>query len=168
MAATYTPIATQTLTNSSTITVSFTSIPSTYTDLVLIVSAKVTTAGANNYGIQFNSDTGTNYSRTLLNGSGTSASSSRNSNQNYVTMGVVANSGQAESIQITQIMNYANTTTYKTALNRCAWVEGTQAVVGLWRSTSAINRIDIFLEQTYGTNYFTSGATFTLYGIKAA
>jgi hypothetical protein len=63
------------------------------------------------------------------------------------------------------IMNYANTTTYKTAISRlddAANYVGTS--VGLWRSTSAINSVTILA----GTGNIPSGAMFTLYGIAAA
>jgi hypothetical protein len=60
-------------------------------------------------------------------------------------------------------MNYSNSTTYKTILGRSnAATSGTSAAVGLWRSTSAINSIEI------GTVSFTAGSTFSLYGIAAA
>ena len=65
-------------------------------------------------------------------------------------------------------MNYSNTTTNKTVLARGnnasdASYPGTEAFVGLWRSTAAINRID------FSSNSKTWNAgTFTLYGIKAA
>ena len=63
-------------------------------------------------------------------------------------------------------MNYANTTTNKTVLlrnNNTAF--GTEAQVGLWRSTSAINTIKLYLDRA---EYYVVGSTFTLYGIKAA
>jgi hypothetical protein len=66
-------------------------------------------------------------------------------------------------------MNYSNATTYKTWLSRnnrasASNAPGTEALVGLWRSTSAITELVIGLT---GGN-FDTGSTFTLYGIKAA
>ena len=64
-----------------------------------------------------------------------------------------------------QIMNYSNTTTYKTALSRSNNANtGTDAIVGLWRSTAAINSIVVLISG----NQFATGSTFTLYGIKSA
>jgi hypothetical protein len=65
-------------------------------------------------------------------------------------------------------MNYSNTTTYKTALNRSNQAAGgVDATVGLWRSTAAIDTIR-FYANTNGSQNFLTGSTFTLYGIAAA
>jgi hypothetical protein len=64
-------------------------------------------------------------------------------------------------------MNYANTTTYKTVLARSNVTDfRVAAIVGLWRSTSAINTIQ--LRSDNSSYNFTTGSTFTLYGISAA
>jgi hypothetical protein len=66
-------------------------------------------------------------------------------------------------------MNYSNSTTYKTVLGRSNRASSdTAADVGLWRSTSAITRIDLAMGGSFPTNNFASGSTFTLYGIAAA
>jgi len=62
-------------------------------------------------------------------------------------------------------MNYSNTTTYKTGLVRAnSAASGTDAIVGLWRSTAAITSI----VATHDTAQFATGSTFTLYGIASA
>jgi hypothetical protein len=166
MPSTYTPIATTAL-GSTASSYTFSSIPSTYTDLVLISNAATTVANKD-LAIQFNSDTGSNYSRTVLFGDGSSAGSARATSQAQIfldywgwtttTLGTQTN--------IAQIMNYANTTTNKTVLARSnTSSSGVDAVVGLWRSTAAINSITI-IATTSGV--FSTGSTFTLYGIKAA
>ena len=74
---------------------------------------------------------------------------------------------------IVQINNYANTSVYKTALirgnsiNPSTSASNATTLVGLWRSTAAINSITIYSEGG-GSYYIASGSTFTLYGIKAA
>ena len=62
-------------------------------------------------------------------------------------------------------MNYSNTSTYKTVIGKdnAASIE-TDAYVGLWRSTAAINTIKISI----GSSTFIAGSTFTLYGISCA
>ena len=164
MATTYEPIATANGTGSSG-QISFSSIPSTYTDLVLIANAQ-STSGARQMYLTFNSDTGSNYSRTILFGTGSSAGSARNSNtlQTYLDYyGIVE--ATSPCIHISNIMNYSNTTTYKTMLTRANdSASGVDAICHLWRSTAAINRIDIYLDAVS----FATGSTFTLYGIKAA
>lgn len=163
MAATYEPISTQTLA-SAVATVTFSSIPATYTDLVLVASATNATAGVDSFEIQFNGDTATNYSYTLLSGNGATATSSRGSSSAFIISGLSISGEQY--VNIAHIFNYANTTTYKTVLSRgnvtSSLVRGN---VGIWRSTSAITS---FLLKNDGGQNFAIGSMFTLYGIKAA
>jgi len=162
--STYTPIATQTL-GSATASVTFSSISSIYTDLVLVCNHRgVSGSSGNGLYVTLNSDVGANYSDTGLTGNGSSASSARDSSLTayYVGAGSIATEYTNTNINF---MNYANTTTYKTMLARTndALLQ-TRANVGLWRNTSAINSI---LVSYYGYN-FDAGCTFSLYGIKAA
>lgn len=166
MPSTYTPIATTTL-GSNVASYTFSSIPATYTDLVLIAFSKTTITGDNLF-LEFNSDTAGNYSSTYLYGNGSSASSGRGSNQSGGLLVGTADSAQFITI-ITHIMNYSNTTTYKSALSRTNDTAGLYPAVGaragLWRSTSAISNIKIFVPNS---GNLTTNSTFTLYGIKAA
>ncbi len=158
--STYTPIASQTL-SSAAASVTFSGIPQTYTDLVLVV-AGTNASGLSGNGIRFNSDTSSNYSSTNLDGNGSSASSARHTNQTYIRAGI---SFTSQSISIINIQNYANTTTNKTVLARGGAAESyVRADVGLWRSTSAINSIFYFVDS--GAN-FGAGTTFNLYGIAS-
>lgn len=165
--ATYTPIATQTISGSSVASVTFSSIPSTYTDLILVAQLK-TASTAGDLVMQFNSDTGTNYSRTVLYGTGSAAGSSRESSVAQITIDNYGTPSSTEAaMDIIQIMNYANTTTYKTVLARANKAgSGVDATVGLWRSTSAIN--SILLKVITNTVNIAVDSTFTLYGIVAA
>ena len=164
MPRTYEPIASQTL-SSAVADVTFTSIPGTYTDLVLVTNIG-TTSGTGNIQLQVNSDTGSNYSTTWLLGSGSAASSSRVSND---TQGVyigefsaTANLGQPS---IVQIMSYANTNVNKTVLSSsCVASSWVTRQVGLWRSTAAITSVSV----RAGGFTFQQGGTFSLYGVKAA
>jgi hypothetical protein len=160
MASTYTPIATTTL-GSAAASYTFSSIPGTYTDLILIASGTVATDGAIRF--QFNGDTSTNYSSTLLYGNGTIVNSVRGSNE---TTGGGGRLGTVVSASILQFMNYSNTTTYKTVISRGGSQNAiVSALVSLWRSSAAITSILLKPEST--TN-FDAGTTFTLYGIAAA
>jgi hypothetical protein len=173
MPITYEPIATTTL-GGAAATVTFSSIPGTYTDLVLVAVARTDRADYDDImGIQFNSDTATNYSTTILNGDGTTATSTRQTSVAYITSRVGAASATAGvwTPVIFSIQNYSNATTNKTALSRFNEPTsggadyGVGATVGLWRSTAAIT--SIVLKPIVGTNLI-SGSTFTLYGIKSA
>jgi hypothetical protein len=161
---TYEAIATQTL-GSNAASVTFSSIPATYTDLILICSTKDTRAnsGADDFALQFNNDTGTNYSMTYLNGDGSTATSNRNSNSNAI-YGIEPGLNDTYGTLIYQIQNYSNTTTYKTALIRFNVVNAAlRATVGMWRSTAAISTVKVI-----GESGIASGSTFSLYGIKSA
>jgi hypothetical protein len=156
MTLTYEKIASTTITN-GTSTITFSSIPSTYTDLVL-VHIGTSQSGAPGLDLRFNNDSGSNYSRTFIYGDGTGTASGRNTSATAYQPSSVY---EAQTPIIFQINNYSNSTTNKTILSRTSASTGlVVANVGLYRSTSAINRIDL-LGMTW------SGGTVTLYGIKA-
>jgi hypothetical protein len=168
MPKTYEPIATQTL-GSTTTTVTFSSIPATYTDLIFVGNFN-TTAGAPAFKFFLGTgsiDTTTSYSNTQLIGDGSSVSSSRASNQGWFNAGYVGSTSVCN--EIIHIMNYANTTTYKSVLlNFRTGAGASQSVaqgVGFWRKTTAINTVQF---TTTSSELFAIGSTFTLYGIKAA
>ena len=172
MASTYTLISSNTL-SSSAASVTFSSIPSTYTDLVLRVSARSDNGGSSyDYcNLVFNSDTAANYSETWIRGNGSTAASSR-STGDIALFGIFAadgNTATANTFGNTEfyIPNYTSTANRPvgqfgvTETNATAALMAAQAA--LYRGTSAISRIDI---QPYaGTNWLT-GSSFYLYGIK--
>lgn len=161
MASTYEKIATTTLSSTAS-SVTFSSIPSTYTDLVLVTNPA---ASGGDIGMQFNTDTGTNYSYTVIKGNGTTAASVRSTNTSRLYMVYDLTMATDFSLNsIAHIMNYSNATTYKSALIRSNRASaGVETMAGLWRSTSAINQVKVL-----GSVVFAIGSTFTLYGIKAA
>lgn len=157
--STYTPIATTTL-GSAAASYTFSSISGSYTDLVLIHAG--TADAARDIYMYFNGDTGSNYSRTYVYGDGSTAGSAR---QTSVASILWNYQNTSQSTGIAHIMNYSNTTTYKTVLSRENPVAvATAAIVGLWRSTAAITSITV--GASGGT--LSSGSTLTLYGIQAA
>lgn len=163
--ATYTPLATTTGTGSST-RISFTSIPQSYTDLIL-VAANIDVQ-INDMGAVLNSDTGNNYSRTRMTGNGSTATSNNNTSNNKWYF--LYKDGTASTIvySILNIMNYSNSTTYKSAISRYSnYTASTYTTVQetyLWRDTAAITRIDV---DSTNAN-FSTNCKFTLYGIAAA
>jgi hypothetical protein len=163
--STYEPIASQTL-GSAAASVTFSSIPQNYTDLVLVMNpaaaslTNVLTCQVGNGSI----DTGTNYSNTYLAGSGT-AQSGRYTSQTfwYASFELLTTNFSQNSIM--HFLNYSNTATFKTSLTRYNEASaGVGAYVNLWRSTSAINTIRLAIAG--GTN-FAAGSTFTIYGVSA-
>jgi hypothetical protein len=165
--ATYSLIASYTV-PSATANYTFSSIPITFTDLVLVVSAA--TSSIADLDIQVGNgsvDTGSSYSRTWLQGNGSAASSGRGSNENSTRVNT-GNGGYLEttlgtSIQTISFLDYSNTSTYKTLLTRPGNAAGgVSAIVHLWRSTAAINTIKLI-----PTSNFITGSTLKLYGIQA-
>lgn len=160
---TYVALDKVTVSGTSTGTITFSSIPSTYTDLVLI--SNLTSSAQVGCQLTINSTT-SGYSTTQVYGSGSAASSNRSSSMSYINYAI----GYIDTLTtiICNFMNYSNTTTYKTMLLRksngsTAASTYVSAETALWSNTSAINRIDI----TLASGYFVAGSTFSLYGIKA-
>ena len=117
--------------------------------------------------MQFNGDTGTNYSCTNLYGNGSTAGSNRRTNASNMRLSQENfNADGSITTVIINVLNYANTTTYKSVLSRSNVAsQEVNARVNLWRSTAAINSITLF---GAAGNYFSAGSVFTLYGILAA
>lgn len=170
MPATYEPIASTTL-GSAAATISFSSIPGTFTDLVVVLFTGTTHGDNEVMQLTFNSDTASNYSMTRLYGNGSSAVSDRFSSQTSIDAGFMpqANPG----ICIINVMSYANTNVNKTCLISAETINSTNTSanrrivireVGLWRSTSAITSMTF----DFASGNFQSGSTASLYGIKAA
>ena len=86
----YKPIATQTVSGSSTSSVTFSSISGSYTDLILIINGATSDSATNNFRVRFNSDSATNYSATRLLGDGSSTSTATGSN-NYMMLADINN-----------------------------------------------------------------------------
>jgi hypothetical protein len=166
MPSTYEKIATTTL-GSAASSITFSSISSAYTDLVVVVQGTYSTSD-DLLSLRYNNDTGSNYSSTTMYGNGTSALSYRTTSATSIQVGWYPHPGGAAVISqmVLQILNYSNATTYKTNLSRgdTSNVQGTAARVGLWRSTAAINRIDLIML----AGNLQTGTTATVYGIKAA
>lgn len=158
-------IATTTL-GSAASTITFSSIPSTYTDLRLVITfSKETATSQTSCVVRFNSDTGTNYSFTSVYGNGTSAASTRSTNDNYIYANFMTDATSA-SLCFTSIdvFSYAGST-YKTVLTTGSGDKNgsgaVERIVGLWRSTSAINTVALISQ----IGNFAAGTTATLYGI---
>lgn len=164
MASTYEPISTTTL-GSAASSITFSSIPATYTDLRLVLTCTVSSA-TDNLIMQYNSTT-TGYSQTFLLGDGSTASSVKYTNFS----GIYGSYNQLPSTTIPtfftyDIFSYAGST-YKTCLCTSSLdYNGSGEIaryVGLWRNTSAITSVQL----KFGSN-FAAGTTATLYGIKSA
>lgn len=169
---TYTLISSSTL-GTAAASISFSSIPATYTDLVL-VAVPASASGTPNILIRVNSDSGNNYSWTGIQGNGTSATSGREINtvrtygtiQYYSAMTTTLGTCMIK----TNFMDYANAVAHKTWLSRADGAGyATEAVVGKWASTAAITTLDLYNYVGAGNFVnFAAGSNFKLYGIEAA
>jgi hypothetical protein len=171
MASTYQLITSTTLGASAT-SVTLSSIPSTYTDLVVRISARSDRTTVNN-GIRliFNSSSAASYSYTNLVGTGTTASSGSTSAQTLALIGATtgtsatANTFSNHEIYIPSYTvaqnkpysSFAVTENNATAAEVAAYAE-------LWSNTSAINSIT-FTPAGTSINFIT-GSSFYLYGVK--
>jgi hypothetical protein len=165
--STYTPIASVTLSSAQS-SVTFSGIPQTYTDLVLVASCQTNAAGTDkDLYLRFNGDSANNYSRTRLVGNGSTATSARQSDVSQIVCGAMPGTSYTSEFaaNVIQIQNYTNTTTNKTTLVRNSFSQiAVQAIVGLYRSTSAITSVTLIPE----SGSFVSGSTFNLYGVANA
>jgi hypothetical protein len=159
---TYVALSTTVL-GSAASSVTFSSISQAYTDLVLVINATADSGNPDSR-IKFNGNTSNNMSGTILTGNGTTASSARRTSLIQMEIdwtGMGTGIGQ----YAVHIMNYANTTTYKTFLVRAAFAaKGSDAIVGMWSNTAAITSITVDIP----AGNFATGSTFTLYGIAAS
>lgn len=164
MPDTSTEVALATTTLGSAGTITFSSIPATYTDLRLVIIGTISSA-SQDVSFQFNSDTGTNYSFTYLGGTGAAANSGRGtSTSNIQTNAGAGWSTTIPSMATIDIFSYAgstNKTTLSLLGNDQNGSGSAVSIVGLWRNTSAINTIRIFPS----AGNLNSGFTATLYGI---
>lgn len=160
------PIANISAGGSSSIT--FSNIPQGYQDLLCVGYYQNSSGTSQGLNIYPNGSASSDKSNTFLTGNGSSVSSGRNSSiaiQNYQSTTTLG-TGIFESTQI-HILNYAQSTTFKTFLSRRAADNNgsgvTELTVGLWRATP-IAITSLQLAAPSGT--FTSGSTFTLYGVR--
>jgi hypothetical protein len=164
--ATYTPLANVTL-GSSASSVTFSSIPATYRDLILVFEGSVNT-GDRVVAIRFNSDSGSNYSRVQMAGTGSSTSSSPLSGT--ATDFYYQATASQQTNAVVQIMDYTATDKHKSMVSRAntpaAYVF---ANAHRWASTAAITSLQVFpATGSYGANgSFNIGSTFSLYGVIA-
>jgi hypothetical protein len=169
-------IATATGTGSSG-TITFSSIPATYTHLQLrwIAQSNRATYADDDFNIRFNSDASSNYAWHTMWGNGASTFAGASASQTLITCRNGSGStaiSYTMGVGILDILDYANTNKYKTTrflggddVNGTVAGYGGNAVLasGLWQSTSAISSISI--TNGSATNW-TSLTSISLYGIK--
>jgi len=149
---------------SSASSVTFGSIPATYRDLRLVITAQQNTTSDRQATIKPNNDAG-NASLIYMDGSGSSTASGTATNISiyYIAPGPAANT---IVMSTTDIMDYSATDKHKTFLTRAgSSYNPVSAYASRWASTSAITSLVIY--PNIGGD-FSAGSTFALYGIVSA
>ena len=153
---------------SSSVVLQFNNIPQTYQDLMVVFSGFPTNASTIPI-CNINNDGSTIYSQTELYGTGASAASSRTTGSgSFQYIYGFAPSATIPFSFTAHILNYANTSTYKTMLWRAANDQNgsgqTFLQVGLYRSTNAVSTLNI--STANGGYYWATGSCISLYGIR--
>jgi hypothetical protein len=164
----YESIASATPTGTNTVT--FSSIPSTYTSLQIRLSVLTVTAGAD-LTVRLNGDAGNNYARHLLYGNGATVAASGQTAISGLLLdsGLVATKTTSPMVGIVDIHDYTSTTRNKTMRS----IEGLDnngtgdLTLGssVWLNTAAVTSVTIAI---LGAPNYAAGTTFALYGIKGA
>ena len=173
----YESISTVTVGSGGSATVTFSSIPATYTHLQIRIFGQTSrgTYGNDQMTMRVNGDTGSNYSSHILSGDGASASASGAATQTSINLSFKLGSTTSSAFGafIIDALDYANTSKYKTIRNLAGVdINGTissfggevELSSGLWQSTSAITSLTF----TPVNANFTQYSSFALYGIKGA
>ena len=166
----YDSIATVTVGAGGSSTITFSSIPSTYTHLQIRGIAKMD-SGVPAPEMRFNGDTGANYSAHLLYGTGAAAAAASQTSKTYLEWICAASSTQFAGCVI-DILDYANTSKNKTVRSLSGADENGAGSIafasGLWFATpAAINSITIFSGNAGASSgLFTQYSSFALYGIR--
>lgn len=151
--------------------IDFTSIPGTYTDLMVVLSGRSSLSGrGNNVFCKFNNDSATASSSRWLNGDGSTASSSSDSGGTSGILIRLASDGSTETANTFSnvsiiIPNYAGSTNKSLSADTVTednFATAYQAITaGLWPSTAAISRVTL----TPQGNTWLQYSSASLYGI---
>jgi hypothetical protein len=175
MPNTFELIASSTVGAGGSASIDFSSIPNTYTDLVIKLSGRATSAGINSeVRATFNGSGASNYSWRQVQGNSVSASSTNFNSQAYVRFGYVpdtaATSNTFNNLEV-YIPNYAGSTAKSISSDSVqennSGVGGEaimQLIAGLWSLTNAITQVTLSL--TSGN--FAQHTTAYIYGVKNA
>lgn len=164
MANTYVAIATVTVGSGGAANIEFTSIPGTYSDLALFTSLRVTSTDITSY-LYFNNST-SSYSRRVLYGDGSSATSASASDAGVLWTNQSNNTANTFGSAYIYIPNYAGSANKSVSIDFVTENNATTAYAAintfLWSNTSAITSIKLVPNAGNYAQYSTA----TLYGIS--
>lgn len=165
IAGDYQSISTVTVGAGGVSSITFSSIPSTFQHLQIRLSGN---AGGNDTFFQLNGDTGTNYTRHYLYGSGTAAAVGATTSAVSGSAGYIASTTNTNifGASVFDLLDYANTSKYKTSRALSGYdANGSGLIVlysSLWQNTAAVTSVTL-LPYAGNFNQYTHAA---LYGIK--
>ena len=165
----YFQIATTTVGSGGSATVTFSSIPATYTHLQIRAISKDSRSNSNSaFDIRLNGDSSSNYSAHNLEADGGSVFAGGSINTSSIGIGNSSGGTNANifGTQIIDILDYANTNKYKTVKTLGGHDQNGSGFIGLysgsWRNTAAVTSITILPLVANIKEY----SQFALYGIK--
>ena len=168
MPDTFIKIASVTVGSGGAATISFSSIPSTYTDLCLKISGRNTQPSSILY-LTFNGSS-SGYSYRRLYGNGSSAASDSASSQSsiaFIAFQVSTYTASTFSSSEVYVPNYAGSNNKSVSIDEVTENNATLSVAaldaGLWANTAAITSITLTPDSS---GNFAQYSTATLYGIK--
>jgi hypothetical protein len=162
MTAKYTVIDSQVLSTSAA-SVTFSSIPGGYKDLVLSYQVKLV-SGSGYFGFRLNGDSGTNYNTVSMHGNGSTAASYSSPSQNFGLTGLAVQSS-SYTIGSLQIADFSATNKHSTCLSReNDSAIATSAAAIRWANTAAVT--SLYLAPTSGALSWAAGSTFRLLGVN--
>jgi len=146
--------------------IDFTSIPGTFTDLLILISARSGSAGDTLW-MRFNSDSSTACSDRWVNGDGSNVTSSQATGNAFLRLGIITSADTASTFNNFRVLipNYAGAVNKTVQTDAVSENNGTTAqqriTTGLWPVTSAITAIRI----TNNGSSISQYSTAYLYGI---
>jgi hypothetical protein len=163
--------------SSATTSISFTSIPQTYTDLKLLIASKSSEGSqSTNYWIQFNSDTGSNYTnKRIYSGTSSVGADTGNTNLNGISAGFIPGNVSSTTSTFSNceiyIPNYRGSVVKTVSCDSSSEANTTSGVFlcltsGLWNNTAAITSLTVVVTGSGVTQEIDS--TFYLYGLESA
>lgn len=151
--------------NSSSVT--FSSIPQNYGDLVITLNGKPSDTSFPVIALRFNGDSGSNYSYVGVSGNGSSTNSGTNASLGYLSIGQAHGTGPSTSSQFQTIVNiieYSAIDKHKVAISRNSVPDtGAETQVARWANTAAVTSISAITT----SGGFAIGTTISIYGLVA-
>lgn len=170
MATTFELIEAKTVGSGGIASITFTSIPSTFTDLVLKISGATNRTDFDSFKVRFNGSS-SSYSGKVLYGGGSGSGASFAGQTTYLSFIAANGSNYSSTFSSTDIYipNYLSSNNKSTSTDSVTEANATGAEMGLsaglWSNTSAITSISV--EPNVGS-LILQHSTFYLYGVKNA